>query len=100
MQAIWSASDLGPRERGPRFDTGTVGNWALCSGCWAEEGAFPLTIRSTQGRRTGHSCKGREIEAARDRRLPRHLAAASCLVSCLALLLCGSVAHAQSVAFI
>ena len=52
------------------------------------------------GTHAGHSCKGREIEAARDRRLPRHLAAASCLVSCLALLLCGSVAHAQSVAFI
>ena len=83
MQAIWSDSDLGPRRRGPRFDAGTVGNWTLCSDCWAEEGAFPLTIRSTQGRRTGHRCKGREIEDARDRRWPRHCAAASmpCFVS-------------------
>src|SRR6476646_6278176 len=86
--------------RSARCHTGTVGNWTLCSGCWAEEAAFPLTIQSTQGCRTGHRCKGREIEDARDRRQPRRCTAVSCLASCLAFLLCCSVAHAQSVAFI
>src|SRR6266446_18715 len=40
------------------------------------------------------------IDDARDRGQPRHRAVISCLAACLAILLCGSVARAQSVAFI
>ncbi len=40
------------------------------------------------------------IEDARGRAQPHHRAVAATLASCLALLLCGSVARAQSVAFI
>ena len=43
---------------------------------------------------------GAMIEDARGREQPHHRAVAATLASCLALLLCGSIARAQSVAFI
>src|SRR3981081_895999 len=65
-------------------------------------GHLPMTMRSAcQPRNRPQSQRAAAmIEDARGREYPRHLAVAATLASGLALLLCGSVARAQSVAFI